>query len=1586
MNECMNYGNLEDYEYEMEYDDFNDFNEFEPTELTEQIKKDNPFVYHNDKSYKATLDTLNIAKNQHNFLKTNEYLFAYMKQSKLYEWIKLEDIGCLIDRNYLYEIVNSETAIRLYMDLDVKDKELSFLQILKMIEDFKMFLKTYYDYQVDFNTNIHLSLKPSQLQNAYKIDEKFITSCHIIFDVIVDDVIQAKQIIKSFMNTRAILTEYIDIKVYSYRRKFRTLFQAKEQFLKTDIVSGKKFYKFKVINDILIHDTSITKEDFISCIIPSNTNTNELIEITNKKKIFVDDYLKFINVKIDEPIIKLSYVEYKNVFYCIDQIKKLKSYLNDLNEVEFTKNYYWNVNLKLVVATLILANIKWTDIINHEIMKLFLKLSRVNEYDTDEWNSKNIKYIETIIEKKILHNHFKKEFFEPLTEKVIYYIYNLLELNATDTILITERVINKKSQLQINYGGELTDLLNFVDNEEKVITQSKKNEAKTTSKIINSLKKNKQINSILINEVLTDNNNENIKSSLYNQNKQILLIDFKIDREKTENGDYKDIVSSNIQKQLALEEIKLIGNITEKSCYDIVEVLNLQNVEINAYENRYLTAPVGAGKSYIVLRQDINSILKNKESKTIVITDTISMANKSYADILNIIKEYGFAEKNIKLYNNSSDKFTDDTKILVCCYDSIYKYKEHFTPTHLIIDEFVNVCKRITATKKLGNDKDNIRNYYFKLIQSCYLKFYDADVDELMLQLIKYNYNINIKIVSLTNYIQLNTNIILTTDEKMKLNILQCLSHKKNITISSTSKILKMQELMDKISKIHKDIKMVLIYSEGAVESGIVTETASKKLKNELCSNTELWKNYNVVIYSPSITTGISFNDRTYFYKHFHFCSPQSADSTQNTQMIHRVRKNETNTIEISVSNNTLNTLKNIDILNTTKERIFNYELFNTNRINDVNVALKPIQLIETNNQINCVNNNFKLDKKYSIYNSILDIEEYNEHSKRYRLLYDFFKKIFKYGSHNIEIKIYNKIKNETTQTIQPTILSVELTDEDRQKELLYRYKTKYENATFLLKDYNEVNKLNDDEEEYDYNQHKTIYLLKLNYSYSIWTYNNDLKLAYKLLLSFKETNNIELIDELKTIIIKYEDYGYEIINKLLEFTDEYNEMDINILIKELYYNQRYFNEDINDNRNRIDFVYDKCEEHLLPKKKECCIYNHQSKFIKSSNIAYYEIKQIIYKIFENSFKSEIEINNLKTELFNKRDLTKFIEFIYGLYVSFKIFDLIGLTNNQIQELYLNKPMHTKYGLKIDKIKFKNELEELFKKTNNHFEFLISITDKQLFKKDSQFKQQLATAFNILNLDVEVGTIREKSIYIMNKENSFHYRIQKLRLTIDMNNDVNTNNVEYCEEDADKTDDNEIEDFKIQPTNTKSLNMNELDDLYYQIRNDNIIETDITTFKINTLPKITLYKHYLNLDNSIDGVNKMYKNKAPSNRIANADYLYYSIQKFCNENKIVELVDELIKINNKIRDIIIEVKNINIHEFNYDFTTELINIDEDKAKTNEVKKEEKAVNTSKSKEDRCLTIICDVCVGKYKNTAYNLKEHILTKKHQSKLK
>lgn len=63
--------------------------------------------------------------------------------------------------------------------------------------------------------------------------------------------------------------------------------------------------------------------------------------------------------------------------------------------------------------------------------------------------------------------------------------------------------------------------------------------------------------------------------------------------------------------------------------------------------------------------------------------------------------------------------------------------------------------------------------------------------------------------------------------------------------------------------------------------------------------------------------------------------------------------------------------------------------------------------------------------------------------------------------------------------------------------------------------------------------------------------------------------------------------------------------------------------------------------------------------------------------------------------------------------------------------------------------------------------------------------------------------------------------------------------------------------------------------------------------------------------------------------------------------------------------------------------TSLENINIEELKKN--RKEEKLKNTSKAKEDRCLSIICDVCGGKYKNIAYNLKEHIETKKHKNKM-
>jgi hypothetical protein len=1519
--------------YENEYDGDYDYDE---------PKKDNPYFNHYDYQYTQSLTQLDIKKESNELLPVDKYIFCYKKASNRYEIIEPTDINNIRTKKFLYEIVNSETAIRFYIDLDVKDEtKLSYNEILNLISHFKEYLKLNYDYDTDINYKIHISLTNQELNNnVYNINDKWITSTHIIFNIITDNVIQLKQIFRNFKNTKAPLTEYIDLMVYSYRKKFRTLYQSKEQVFKNEPVSNKIFYKFKIIDDLLIQDKTITDEDFVSYIIPNGTDKNMLLT-TENKQIFIKDLNNFIKIEIDECIIKLNYNNY-NIHYQVNQLDQLEKHINKLDDKNLLITFYWINQLRLVIACLILSNIEWNNILNHPLIQLFLNKSKIGKYDNNNCYENNVSFINSIIDKKELKQHYQNKFYEPLKEKEIFYIYKSLSLNKTEPIIITTKKINKEQYNHIYYGATKEQM------EQEIITDNYNDEIekkkKETEKQINRIRNNKPIKQRQKTDI-------NVKKALYNPTNQILL-DKYIIKEITIQEKTKDVIYSNHQYQLAIEEIKNNEIEKEEYVYNCNEIIDLNDVIIDPNLNQYLTAPVGAGKSYFVMRKDIDIVLKDANNKIQFITDTISMAEKTYQDVLNVITELGYDSKIIKFYNDKSKshitKINDNIKILIVCYDSIYKYKI-FRPTHLFIDEFVNVCKRIPVIKKVGNDKDDIRNYFFSLFKSCIIKLYDADIENNILRIIKKQYNININIVSLINYTQYNNNIIFSNVEKTKKDILDCLKNNYNITISSSADPKKhLLRLMDDLYKETK-CKMITIYGEGAIESGS-NENVSKKLKKELCKDTTKWNEYRVILYSPAITTGISFNQENYFYKHFHFIQPLTADATQNAQMIYRIRKNLTKTIQIAVMDNRINTLKNLQILNILHKRKSNFKIFNDNIINNYNNPLMSIEFIKPIEDMKKKPQEYKTEDDLTIHQSIQNIEEYYDRTKKYKIIYNLFQKCFKYGSKKIICKFYDTIDEPINQNQINQIEQIQLTEEEYKTLCISKFHKSFKDAEYLksIKD-DEDEKIQD---EYDFSKDKTYCLKEYNYSYSLWNYHNKLKECYNLLIKYEQNDTkLEIKNILKEFNNDYDEikvinnYESEDVNKLIHYLLNYNTPNEPPKLTEP---QEYI--------NNIDYTYDCYDDKMFSLQKT--IYQHNQKFKKCSNISYYEIKDIIYLMFSKSFKSQMELLKLKTELFYTNDLNNYLKFIYGLYISFKILDLLQVNNNQLEQLYLNNG-NTKLGLKLNKKDNKIQLEQLFKETDNHFNFLLSITDTERYKKDKQYKQQLTTAFNIINLDVEVGTEKDEYIYFFMKENSFKYRIQKTRLVSDITELYNNEEIEYDDDDDYNEEYKKPAKLIINKTND-GLTINDRDDLYYWL-NDNRIIQEKTLFqnviKISSLPKILLYNHHIN---NIDyNTNEIKKNKAPTNKYANADYLVYCIEMFCNDK------DEILKLLNETNTIISN-KFIEVNKYKYEkpiIENQLCNIEsnkQDEKNKKIVKKEEKKEeNKQKRKETHNDKILCE---------------------------
>ena len=145
------------------------------------------------------------------------------------------------------------------------------------------------------------------------------------------------------------------------------------------------------------------------------------------------------------------------------------------------------------------------------------------------------------------------------------------------------------------------------------------------------------------------------------------------------------------------------------------------------------------------------------------------------------------------------------------------------------------------------------------------VKCYDADIFTEMLDIIHLYCSKLFKIYNLINFTQRNSNIVFTNQSSALNECISLLNQGYNIAIASTSK-----EYSNTLANVlhSTNAKIVKITSDGAIST--IPEEISiepKQLKEELSSNTDNWTRYNCVIYTPTITTGISYNETNHFYK-----------------------------------------------------------------------------------------------------------------------------------------------------------------------------------------------------------------------------------------------------------------------------------------------------------------------------------------------------------------------------------------------------------------------------------------------------------------------------------------------------------------------------------------------------------------------------------------------------------------------------------------------------------------------------------------------------------------------------------------------
>lgn len=307
-----------------------------------------------------------------------------------------------------------------------------------------------------------------------------------------------------------------------------------------------------------------------------------------------------------------------------------------------------------------------------------------------------------------------------------------------------------------------------------------------------------------------------------------------------------------------------------------------------------IRAPMGTGKSEII--SHIIKEASDLDMNVLIVTNRISVAE-------DFQKKY-----NIKIYNKDKYQLGDS---LICQYDSLWKYMIKYFDL-IILDEFISLL--LHSRSSINNSSINCAKFY-----SCFKKklvIADAFLPGYENKLLNKKSNCWL----LDNQYRDPTKLFEYSDfNYFVLNILNCAKQNK-ITISSTS-----------LSFVYS---LQLLLSSHNIKTCILTSDTPQSTKDLIYkhfndSNNDFW---DVLIFSPTLTVGVSNMNKVRY--HFHFDSAVTADVISSLQMIKRTRKSKEIHYYIKSKTNftktTLQELKDDYITNVGKHIEHNY-LFELN-------------------------------------------------------------------------------------------------------------------------------------------------------------------------------------------------------------------------------------------------------------------------------------------------------------------------------------------------------------------------------------------------------------------------------------------------------------------------------------------------------------------------------------------------------------------------------------------------------------------------------------------------------------------------------
>ena len=873
-------------------------------------------------------------------------------------------------------------------------------------------------------------------------------------------------------------------------------------------------------------------------------------------------------------------------------------------------------------------------------------IKKYNLYDFDKWNQFSIEYTK---DKNLYNIDKNKTFYDTIDVNQVKSGYHLLI-----------KILNKYLPYNLVF-----------------------NESILTDRFFQFVK-------LHFNEIDIDYLKQNIKN---NQNIYYLDINnnlFTFDskrgfvsyKNKIVNYHYQDIINDYIQED-TIQYNKQVNQI-EDTNETIQQFINTDK------QNLFISSKWSTGKTHHIIQK----LIEHYQSGIVLITESNTLNTKLKTDF----QKFHFKSHQ----DNTKEELENNNTInVVSSIQSINKISK-FNPKIIILDEYESVMNAfgndITFNSAYTTSFKSFQILKSLINQSNKVIYLDADISKSKMDLIQQIDNKPIYSIKNTQNPFSQYQFFIHLDKnKMFQKILDNINNNQKIAcgfgINQDAIIL-----YNQIKQEYPNKNILLINSYGiSIRSGFEEYTNrnidedGNNFKMEFISNLEdniIKYNIDCWIYTPSIKTGISFNQE-YFDNTFCYCTSNSIVSQEFLQMVFRVRRNKLKQINLSLSYYTH--IKNNYDINTIYQQNKDFNQLN----NDNNTRVDNLNNIIIQN----------LDDNFSLLQAI---NKKNEKDS--------------FCSFNQQFIKLLKIHNLNFQFVF---------DEDYQsnlKDLLFNTKQNLMNNEILefietpLISIQEYKRIKDNLNTCSPNellQYKKFHFFKILFNVNLEDIHNQIKNKIYSIDDLQETIQKQTDEYEKQLYIQYE------INQ--DDEEEFNDYDITILKFIKQYKDKYYQQLTNEYLDKIN----KYEDELF---RQMIFYdlNNNIEFIKK----YYfknkinNVKQIrkthnyINNYKQKTNKKEINVININS---NDKDRD-----IYKHYVLHRLFQVMNITidgNNQLytnrslKELFiLNKSFVDKELVNYVKYILNQEIKTLDITNKNNFKLIYKIINELLSMIDFKLK------------------------------------------------------------------------------------------------------------------------------------------------------------------------------------------------------------------------------------------------------------------------